>query len=123
MNDDPLEQIPSFDRVTIAAVLASDGEDVSEALAEAGIFDAIELRISFDGDLDASGVLLGDGFTPNLTAVVEFEQPQDEPDWQSSGSDSGWLATNAVQDTASETSSLPAAYGMKPVAPVRRRKS
>jgi hypothetical protein len=78
MSDNPLDRIPSFDRVSIRAVVVSDGEDPSHALAEAGIFDPISLPVVFGEN--QPDFRFGDGITPNLTAVLESDQEVDEFD-------------------------------------------
>nr|WP_294555662.1 hypothetical protein [uncultured Rhodopila sp.] len=54
-------------RVSVRALLAGDGEDVTQALAQAGIFDPVAIPVQ----LDPQGGFLGDGITPNLTGVLE----------------------------------------------------
>jgi hypothetical protein len=44
MTDDPLNSIPTFDRVSIRAVVTSGDESPNQALSEAGIFDPIRCR-------------------------------------------------------------------------------
>ncbi len=73
MSDNPLDRIPAHDRVSLRAVIVPDGVDPGPAQAQAGIIDPIALSVWFGEDQpDAS---FGDGFTPNLTAVLEHHGP------------------------------------------------
>ena len=121
MSDDPLDRIPSFDRVSIRAVVVSDDEDPSQALSEAGIFDPISLPVVFGED--QPDFTFGDGITPNLTAVLEPDQEVDEFDStdQPAGIQRGPAQTGPSQQTRPATATLPAAYGAQPLAPVRPR--
>ncbi len=137
MTDNPLDRIPNHDRVSLRAVVLRDGEDPGPALAAAGITDSIALPIMFgEGQPGAS---FGDGFTPNLTAVLEPDQGQDsdgvpigDEGFGGSGYDpaagSDSLEAGAMSGAAGEavplpgatTTTLPAAYGLQPLAPVRK---
>jgi hypothetical protein len=121
MSDNPLDRIPSFDRVSIRAVVVSDGEDPSHALAEAGIFDPISLPVVFGEN--QPDFRFGVGITPNLTAVLESDQEVDEFDStdQLAGIQSGPAESQPSQQTRPATATLPAAYGAQPLAPVRPR--
>jgi hypothetical protein len=133
MSDNPLDRIPSFDRISLRAVVVAEGEDPGPALTAAGISDPIALPIAFgESPPDRS---FGDGFTPNVTAVLEFH----EPEVDGSGSTSGTFgsaadipassagaqagAEGAVSDDVPPfrpaTTNLPGAYDMQPLAPVR----
>jgi len=133
MPDNPLDRIPGFDRVSVRAVVVPEGEDPGPALAAAGIVDPIALPIVFGEK--APGLGFGDGFTPNVTAVLEYDQ--------SGGVDAGSASENrgpafgslaslagtqngapgsAADDEApsrSATTNLPASYGIQPLAPIR----
>ncbi len=121
MNDNPLDRIASFDRVSIRAVIVSDDEDPSQALSEAGIFDPISLPVVFGED--QPDFSFGDGITPNLTGVLEPDQEVDEFDStdQPSGIQRGSAQSGPYQQTRRATATLPAAYGAQPLAPVRQR--
>jgi hypothetical protein len=126
MTDNPLNRIPSFDRVSIRAVVISDDEDPSQALSEAGIFDPIALAVAFGED--EPDLSFGDGITPNLTAVLEPDEEVDEFEFtdqpagiQHSPSHSGPTRSGLSQQTRTATVTLPAAYGAQPLAPVRPR--
>jgi hypothetical protein len=101
--------------------------------AAADIVDPIALPIVFgEGPPDRS---FGDGFTPNVVAVLEYDQPEaDDSDSASEdhGSPSDAHASSAgaqpgapgsasddASPSRSATTNLPAAYGMQPLAPVR----
>jgi hypothetical protein len=137
MSDNPLDRIPSHDRVSVRAVLVRDGEDPGPALTAAGIADPIALPVMFgEGQPDVS---FGDGFTANLTAVLEPDQAEDDVDpsvgeqgYSTDGydpaggpDDAGTVtkagsAGGAVPAARLTTTSLPSAYGLQPLAPVRR---
>jgi hypothetical protein len=121
MSDNPLDRIPSFDRVSIRAVVVSDGEDPSHALSEAGIFDPISLPVVFGEN--QPDFRFGDGITPNLTAVLEPDQEVDDFDsTEQPASIHGDRAQNeAAQQARPATATLPTAYGARPLAPVRPR--
>jgi hypothetical protein len=122
MNDDPMDSIPSFNRVSIRAVLVTDGQDVRAALAKAGIVDPVALHVVMGDDLDQSGGFLGNGITPNLTGVLETEH-EDDFDLLSDHALSATSANPASeqQPDAPVVTMLPAAYGLRPLAPVVRK--
>ena len=72
MSDNPLDRIPTFDRLSLRAVVVPEGEDPGPALAAAGIVEPIELPIVFGED--PPDRTFGDGLTPNITAVLEQDQ-------------------------------------------------
>jgi hypothetical protein len=108
-----------IDRVSIRAILVNEGEDAGAALAQAGFADPVALPVVM-GDLpDLSGGMLGNGITPNLTAVLETEQ--DDTSDMSAGTKSASAQPAAqAQPSGPVTTTLPAAFGMQPLAPVRR---
>jgi hypothetical protein len=120
MNDDPMDSIPNFNRVSIRAVLVTDGQDARAALAKAGIVDPVALRVVM-GD-DQSGGFLGNGITPNLTGVLETEQ-EDDFDLLSDSAPIATSATPASEQQPDEpvVTMLPVAYGLRPLAPVVRK--
>jgi hypothetical protein len=123
MSDNPMDRLSPHDRVSVRAVLAHEGEDPTAALAAAGIVDAIVVPVAMGEDLDLSGGILGNGITPNLTAVLETEQQDDSFD-DGAGSQRGSTqpsaqpSTRATPSSAPVTTMLPAEYGVKPLAPV-----
>ncbi len=125
----PMDSLHDFDTVSLRAVVVRDGQDPGAALAEAGIFDPIAVAMEFDDDLGASGHLLGDGITPNLTAVLEMDAPEpsdagfDMPMGQPQDPSGSMSAPETGFDpgVSTITTRLPAAFGMQPLAPVRRR--
>lgn len=120
MDDNPLDRIPSYDRVSIRAVVVDDDEDPGQALSEAGIVDPIALPVVFGEDPPDRS--FGDGFTPNVTAVLEPDQEEDDDfdDAPQRGKDTP-QQRGSVRQTRPTAASLPAAYGMQPLAPVRPR--
>lgn len=121
MTDDPLDQIPAFDRISIPAVLVNEGEDVAAILAAAGIIDAIALPVVVGDETDLSPGLLGDGFTSNPTGVLETGEQQQELLRPEPGAEREWSARDDRQPEARDSVTLPPAYGITPLAPVRRR--
>jgi hypothetical protein len=122
MSDDPMNKLPAFNRVSIRAVLVEEGEDATQALAEAGFAEAVAIPVVMGDDLDLPGGILGNGVTPNLTAVLETEFQDDEHD-AVPGSQSGHVqATSEIPPRSGPvTTNLPAAFGVQPLAPVRKR--
>ncbi len=133
MPDNPLDRIPGFDRVSVRAVVVPEGEDPGPALAAAGIVDPIALPIVFGENAPDRG--FGDGFTPNVTAVLEYDQSEAVDSGSASenrlpASDSlassrgtqirapGSAADDASPSRAA-TTKLPASYGIQPLAPIR----
>jgi hypothetical protein len=132
MSDNSLDRIPSFDRISIRAVVVMEGEDPGPLLAAAGIVDPVAVPAVF-GEA-APGRSFGDGFTPNVSAVVEFDQ--EAGGFEGGGNeqeDGGGSAGRRPDETRSAVDSLrsgpppsgvgtvtlPEAYGIKPLAPVR----
>ena len=73
VSDHPLDRIPAFNRVSIRAVLVQQGQDPGPALAAAGILNPIAIPVVLGEQVELSSGILGDGITPNLTAVLETE--------------------------------------------------
>jgi len=101
-------------RVSVRAVLAGDGEDVTEALARAGIVDPVAIPVQ----LDPACGFLGDGIVPNLTGILEPDE---------AGDDGSPPDADPVQPLADGRSARPATVmlppgnGMQAFAPVRKR--
>jgi hypothetical protein len=133
MSDNPLDRIPAFDRVSLRAVMVPEGADPGPALAAAGIVDPIALPIVFGEDPPDRS--FGDGFTPNVKAVLEYDQPQvfdsdfasgnrlPTADTLASSAGTQFRAPESAADdeppSRSATVNLPATYGMQSLAPVR----
>jgi hypothetical protein len=133
MSDNPLDRIPSFDRISLRAVVVAEGEDPGPALTAAGITDPIALPIVF-GESPPDRTF-GDGFTPNVPAVLEFDEPEVDASDSASGtfgsasdihaSSAGAQAgaAGAVSDdmppSRPVTTNLPGAYDIQSLAPVR----
>lgn len=124
MNNTPLDTVPAHNRISVRAVLVHEGEDPSAALAAAGLVNAISVPVVLGEAWDPPAGVLGNGITPNLSAVLEMS-PADSfgaaPVTQSvpavSGSGSGSGTTPAPGPVAR---TLPAAFGTQPLAPVRQ---
>nr|WP_294517077.1 hypothetical protein [uncultured Rhodopila sp.] len=122
MTDDPLHALTDLNRVSIRAVLAPDGEDVGQALAQAGIIDPVSIPVLTGEDAD-TGVWLGDGITPNLTGVLEPDEEQDSETAGARPANSVAAAHADWPETRLRTAMLPQTHGMQPFAPVRKRDS
>jgi hypothetical protein len=118
MSDNPLDRLPTVDRVSIRAVLVQEGEDPGVALAEAGFADMISVPVVLGEAADPSGGILGDGITPNPLAVLETEQ-EDGLD-QAADARSVPVPLVSAAEAPSEPSkpNLPPAFGLQPLAPV-----
>jgi hypothetical protein len=122
MSDDPLDRLPSFDRVSIPAVLVHEGEDPGPALQEAGIVDAVALPVIFDDDPHSPGGFFGDGITDNLSAVLEpAEVENDEDSPHASRAERPHQQPDGITSKAATVARLPAAFGSRPLAPVRQK--
>jgi hypothetical protein len=122
MPDDPTNKPPAFDRISLRAVLVHEGEDATEALARAGFSDVISIPVLVGDNPHLSGGILGNGITPNLVAILETEQGdtfEDEPGMQPDPSRSA--SEEAAPPRGPVTTNLPAAFGIRPLAPVRKR--
>ena len=120
MNDTPFDRLPSFNRVSIRAVLVNAGEDPGAALAEAGITDAVAIPVVLGDDLNLPGALLGNGITPNLTGVLEAEDQDDFDPLPHSQNSLSAARQDAPPPAEPVTTMLPTAFGLQPLAPVRR---
>ena len=127
MSNNLLDGIPSFDRVSIRAVVVCGGEDPTQVLSEAGIFDPVALPLVLGED--QPDISLGDGITPNLIAILEPDQEDDDRSDAPSRDDGPQSLDNdsrrpaEINQAQPGTASLPAAYGIRPLAPVRPRGS
>jgi hypothetical protein len=113
-----MDRLPAHNRVSIRAVLVRDGEDPGPALAAAGIVDPVAVPVVAGDHPDLSGGILGDGVTANLTATLETEQGEDAQVAADGEQAIAGRGPRAAQPPA--TTTLPPAYGMQPLAPVRR---
>ncbi len=120
MSDNPLDRLPTHNRVSIRAVLVRDGEDPSAGLADAGFVDAIAIPVMLGEELDLAGGILGNGITPNLTGVLETGQREAYELTSYSSPQSARSVPDGAKPSGPVTTSLPAAFGMRPRAPVRR---
>jgi hypothetical protein len=116
MNDNPKDNMPARDRVSIRAVLLEDGEDIAAALIQAGIYDPVAIPVVFGESPSLPTGMLGDGVTPNLTAVLETEQP-DEAD-----ASAETQRARPRPDPISPAQS-PNTHRTKPLAPIRQTRA
>jgi hypothetical protein len=119
MSDNPMDKLPAFNRVSVRAVLVSDGENPSAALADAGFADPVALPVVLGEELDLSGGILGDGITLNLTGVLETETRETSDSGPGARSGTVVSASDDARSSGPVTTTLPAAFGMQPLAPVR----
>jgi hypothetical protein len=119
MSDNATDKLSTVNRVSIRAVLVNEGEDPSAALAEAGFVETISIPVVLGEELDLSGGILGNGMTPNLTAVLETEQPDGSDASSGTQPGSARTAPDVTPDAGPVATMLPAAYGIQPLAPVR----
>lgn len=120
MTGNPLDDIPAFNRITFQAVLTDGTEDPADALAAAGIFDPVTVPISPGDEPDQGSGIIQGGPVPNLTAVLE----EDEEENGGGGHDDDARERQAPRDRpvgrpTRQTAVLPAAFGQRPLAPVR----
>jgi hypothetical protein len=125
VSEDLLNQMHEFDRVSIRAVLLADGENPDEALSSAGIFEPVTISVTVGAELDPSCGILGDGHTPNLTGVLEtqYEHAPDDGFGSSFPEIQPDERSRQIYDAPparSGTATLPPAFGLQPLAPVRR---
>ena len=116
MGDDTPDTIPSFARVSVAAVLVFEGEDPNSALTQAGILDPIAVEVRIGETEDPSQGFLGDGVTPNLRAILETDQGDQRRDASSGGVDASSIGRIAARSAATNP---PLPSGNRPFAPVR----
>jgi hypothetical protein len=115
-----LDKLTQANRVSIRAVIVPAGQDASKALLDAGIVEPVAIPFLYDGgDIDQG--MMTDGRTPNVTATLEMDrhaQPEPTPEGQQPTSGRSWTAS-----APTPTTTLPAAYGLTPLAPIRKRPS
>lgn len=119
MSDDPLDLIPSFARLSVAAVLVSGDADPRAALAEAGITDPVAVEIRIGDTVDPSQGFFGDGVTPNLTAVLETRIRSPAGASPAGQQPASRFLGQAARSVPADAINLPPAFGFRPVAPVR----
>lgn len=125
MNDNPLDKVPAFNRVSIRAVLIPEGQDPGPALAEAGLVNPVALPVVLGDSPDLPNGILGDGFTDNLTAVLETDA-QDEFSPSADAQHDNAPAPSAPSDpqpAAPVAANLPPAFGTRPLAPGRKTRT
>jgi hypothetical protein len=119
MAGDAISNPAAANRVSIRAVLAADGEDVTQALAQAGIVDPVAIPVH----VDAVDGFLGDGITPNLTGVLEPDAAEDDGPGNDALESSAGRAQAGPDARSAQpgTAMLPPERGMQALAPVRKR--
>jgi hypothetical protein len=102
--------------VSVNAVFVPDGDDPAPHLLEAGIVDPVAVPFSL-GESDAATAFFGD----SLPAVFEPRtsgQPLLQQDAGSTRQASDPVRNTVRPEPPLRTTTLPAAFGMKPLAPV-----
>ena len=120
-DDNPLDNIPSFDRLSFQVVLVGQGEDPGQALSDAGIFDPVALPVVLGENPTLSTGILGDGITPNVAAVLETRQEDGHGDAQPVSSGRRQSVSGKARPVQAVAEALPAAGGDRAFAPVRQR--
>ncbi len=118
MSDDPAQRLAAANRLSIRAVLDTGQGDIQSALTKAGIFEPVAIPVWVGDDPRQQGGFLGDGITPNVTATLE----PDEPDafYSDQAFEPPPQPASQAEAAAPGTTTLPAAFGMRPMAPVRK---
>jgi hypothetical protein len=117
MTDDPLGTLPSFDRVSIRAVLVQGDADPSAALSAAGIHDPITVPVAFGDDAAQAAATLGQGTVPHLSAVLEFE-----PGRRGTAAAEAVPRISASPAPEAAASMLSPAFGTQALAPISRKR-
>ncbi len=119
--DDPIDGWRKANRLSIRCVLVTGDADPGPALAAAGIFDPVAIPVVLGDRPDLPGGILSDGRTPNLTGTLEFDQlgafgsPPGAQRQPAQSAADGWAPSGPV------TTTVPPAFGMKSLAPIRVR--
>ena len=120
MEDDLAQRFAKANRVSIRAVLVSDqGVDIHAALAKAGIFEPVAIPVLLGDKPNLSSGILGDGITPNVTGMLEPDAPEARHVEPARPEPKASSFRKRYQPPP--TANLPAAFGLKPMAPVRKR--
>ncbi len=119
---DPAQRLLESERISIKAVLVEAGEDPMPLLREAGITEILSLPVALDADSGTASAL-ADGWGSSITATWEPDQDEEadfptDADPQDTASDDS--ASHADPATPSRAINLPAAFGMRPMAPIDR---
>jgi hypothetical protein len=120
--DDAADRLTKANRVSIRAVLVPHGKDPTKALVDAGILDPVAIPFTYADDSFGSGRAMSDGRTPNVTATLELDKagssatPEMPQGASSPPRDTDW----AEAPPPPRALGPPAAFGSKPLAPVRK---
>lgn len=122
MEDDPAQRMAKANRVSIRAVLVTgQGVDIKAALAKAGIFDPIAIPVVLGDKPDLPNGILGDGVTPNLIGILEPDKPDASHSKPAPHKADSLQHDSHTQPQPPTTVNLPMAFGLQPMAPVRKR--
>jgi len=72
-SDDLSVSVPSLDRISIRAVVVFGDEDPSEALAQAGIFEPVEIPIVIGDASELPPGSFGDPVAGNVEGLLELD--------------------------------------------------
>ena len=119
---DPAQRLLEAERISIKAVLVEAGEDPMPLLREAGITEVLSLPAALNADSGTASAL-SDGWGSSITAT--WEPDQDEEADFSTDADPRDVAPDASAShadpaTPARAVNLPAAFGMRPMAPIDR---
>ncbi len=117
MAGDFSDRLAAANRVSIRAVMASQVQDMRQALLDSDILDPVTIPFALDDGAPDSAAGLGDGMTPNLQAILEMgeAEPPDSDEWPQD------VPAQPLQTPSAATTTTPAAYGQRALAPIRRR--
>lgn len=127
--EDTAQRLIEAERVSVRVVVVADGEDPTPHLLKAGIVDPVIVPFAWADDERSAG-MMGDGRTSGVTATLEFDDeagesfaqhadPADRPAVNPPSGSNLVSGSDPVSET--RTVQLPEAFGLKPMAPVRRR--
>lgn len=116
--DDDASRLMEANRVSIAAVLVGPADDSVRAMLDSGILDPVTVPFVLDNGTPNGGTGLGDGITPNIMATLDPTNADTDAADHDPGEQDEPAPSTARPAT---TATLAAAYGMVPLAPVRKR--
>jgi hypothetical protein len=124
LSDDHAGRFGAAETVSVRAVLdTGDGADINALLMQAGIFDPVSVPVVFGDEPSVSEGLLGDGATDNLAGVLEWDDAGDGGSASPGQDGSGPAKRAGTSAPGWVTRTLPAAFGIRPLAPVRVREA
>jgi hypothetical protein len=123
-NEEAAQRLIQSERVSLRAVVVPEGQDVTPYLREAGIADPVSLPFAPIGN-GASAAGMTAIWTSDVTAELDFGDDGDPDSPMPFTSEQDNTASNSDElvptEKSFQTMNLPEAFGMRPLAPVRRR--